>query len=100
MKLGEIPEVRFVYPGGETGRFAVHVVPGDYEPRDGSAVRPVVVVRFHLASLVFELDQACELATWLLVAAKECGDPGAVGMVEAMVEHGQRLRRAREAGQN
>jgi hypothetical protein len=98
--VNEIRRVRFVYPGGETGHLDLRISPGDYEPRDGSAIRPVVVVRFAVAALVFDLEQACELATWLLCAAKEGGDTGAAGMVEAMIDYGQKLKRAREAGQN
>lgn len=96
-------DARLVFPGGEYSRVELRVAPGEVESATelDQTTELVVVVRASQAgAIVLTPDQACELATILLVAAKEHQHEGAREMVATLIEQGRRYREAREKGAN
>ncbi len=91
-------EARVVYPGGTFAKTHVRIAPGYLEKDDGE--EPVVVIRFNQAGIVLGLDEACEVATLLLLSAKEMQHEASTQLVNVMIEFGKQIREARERGSN
>ena len=92
-------EARVVYPGGTFARTDLRVAPGHVERDDGDE-EPIVVMRFNQAAIVLGLDEACEVATLLLLSAKEMRHEASAQLVDVMIEYGRKIRDARERGAN
>jgi hypothetical protein len=94
---------RLVYPGGEYARTELRVAPGEVEEVGGvvhAQGEPVVVLRTAQMAILLEPEEAVELATALLFAAREHRHEGASEVIAALLEQARRLKKAREAGEN
>jgi hypothetical protein len=94
---------RIVYPGGEYARTDLRVAPGEVEEVGGvvhAEGEPVVVLRTAQIAILLVPDEAVELATALLFAAREHRHEGASEVISALLEQAKRLKKAREAGEN
>lgn len=99
MKVG----ARIVYPGGEYARTDLRIAPGEVEEVGGivhAQGEPVVVLRTAQMAILLEPEEAVELATALLFAAREHRHEGASEVIAALLEQARRLKKAREAGEN
>jgi len=90
-----------VYESGEMIEGSVRVAPGMmdtiYPGGAAQGERPIVVVRVNDASVVLGLDEACEMATALLLAAKHMRHSPSTMLVDLMIRFGDAIRQARES---
>jgi hypothetical protein len=95
-------DASIVYESGEMIHGSVRVFPASMSTlRSGKAAEePIVVLRVNDASIVLGLDQACEMATVLLLAAKQMSHEPSTLLVDLMIRFGQAIKTARESGQN
>jgi hypothetical protein len=92
-------DASIVYESGEMIHGSVRVFPASMSTGK-AAEEPIVVLRVNDASIVLGLDQACEMATVLLLAAKQMSHEPSTLLVDLMIRFGQAIKTARESGQN
>ena len=97
-------DASIVYESGEMIHGSVRVFPASMSTlragKSDRAEEPIVVLRVNDASVVLGLDQACEMATVLLLAAKQMSHEPSTILVDLMIRFGQAIKTARETGQN